>query len=337
MKKIWQFQFPFVLESGDFLPELQLAYHTFGRHEPGKKVIWVCHALTANSDVSDWWEGLFGPGKILDPEQAFIVCANMPGSCYGSTSPLSKDPNWGGKYGKNFPFLSQRDIVRAFQLLKSHFQIEKIDLLLGGSMGGQQCLEWAIRDSESIENLVVLATNARHSAWGIAFNEAQRMALELGPDGIKAARAMAMLSYRNYAMFERTQGPLSQDQMEDFPTATYQRYQGEKLARRFDPDCYFTLSKAMDSHNLARGRDSLESALRQIESKTLVIGISSDILFPAEEQKFLAAHIPNAHLEIIDSDFGHDGFLTETEKINSLLLDWFLLTQKLKSQEPQLV
>ncbi len=323
LKHFWQLPFPFELEDGDILPSLNLVYHTFGQPGPEKKVIWVCHALTANSDISEWWEGLFGDGNILDPETSFIVCVNMPGSSYGSTSPLSKDLQWGGRYGRNFPFISIRDMVKAFRLLKEHLGIEKIDLLLGGSMGGQQCLEWAFLEPENIENLVVLATNARHSAWGIAFNEAQRMALRLGPDGIKAARAIAMLSYRNYKMYEKTRVEGQDDFLTNFSTSNYQKYQGEKLARRFDSDCYYTLSKAMDSHNLARGRSkNLETVLCKISCKTLVIGISSDILFPVTEQEFLAKNIPDASLEVIDSDYGHDGFLTETEKIKTIITTW---------------
>ena len=322
MQKNFLSPLPFSLESGAVLPSLLLAYHTYGSFSPGKKVIWVCHALTANSDVADWWEGLFGLGRLLDPNQYFIVCANMPGSSYGSTSALGLNPETEKPYGKHFPLFTIRDMVAAFQLLRQELEIEKIHLLLGGSMGGQQCLEWAIQDPEDIEHLVVLATNARHSPWGIAFNEAQRMALRLGEEGIKAARAIAMLSYRNYAMYQRTQTPEDDWKTDKFSSAGYQQHQGEKLASRFHADCYYALSKAMDSHNVGRGRGGIEEALEKITAKTLVIGISSDILFPNSEQALLAWSIPDAKLEIINSDYGHDGFLTESVKINKLIRAW---------------
>lgn len=314
---------PFTLEAGDKLERIEIAYHTYGHFRPGiSKVIWICHALTANSDVSDWWSSLFGEGNLLDPKKYFIVCANNLGSCYGSTSPISINPTTNNPFGRDFPFITIRDMVESHRLLMAYLGIGDLFLLMGGSQGGQQCLEWAITYPEEMENMVVLATNARHSAWGVAFNEAQRLALKAGEEGLVAARAIAMLSYRNYEMYERTELPEDFIKLDGFGAAGYQQYQGQKLAKRFDADSYYTLSKAMDSHNVGRGRGSIPSALSKIKADTLIIGITSDLLFPIHEQELLAKYIPNANLELINSPYGHDGFLTEGERIRKIILDY---------------
>ncbi len=311
----------FTLESGKQLENLTVAYHTYGEYKKGiTPVIWVCHALTANSDVADWWANIFGENKLLDPDKYFIVCANNLGSCYGTSSPISLQNGSNKKYGKAFPTLTIRDITAAHIALKNHLDIEEIFLLIGGSMGGQQAMEWAIQEPSTIKNLVLLATNAKHSPWGIAFNEVQRMAIENGKDGLEVARAIAMLSYRNYEMYERTAKP--NETVGNYGAASYQRHQGEKLALRFDADCYHTLSSAMDSHDVGRGRESIASALATITANTLVIGIATDILFPIKEQILLHDNIPNSTLKLIDSPYGHDGFLTEGEEINGIISDF---------------
>ncbi len=320
---------PFQLESGITFPELKIAYHTLGHlNEKKDNVVWVCHALTANSNPADWWPELVGNGKLLDPDRYFIVCANMLGSCYGSSGPADINPETGLAFGLDFPTITIRDMVGAHEILRSHLGIDRIKLAIGGSMGGQQVLEWAVLQPELFDNIAVLATNAKHSPWGIAFNEAQRMSIladpsvkeggpQAGKAGLEAARAIAMLSYRSYQTYQTTQSEKSDEKIEDFLASSYQRYQGSKLQKRFDVYAYLCLSKAMDSHNLGRQRASVEAALRSISAKTLVIGIQSDLLFPIEEQAFIANHIPGARLEIIDSIYGHDGFLIEAAAISS--------------------
>ncbi len=309
----------FELECGKSLSSVEIAYCTYGQlNEEKDNVIYVCHALTANADVSNWWPGMVGEGLIFNTNKYFIVCANLLGSCYGTTGPTSINPETKKKFGKSFPLVTVRDLAKAHQLLAEHLQLKSIHLLFGGSLGGQQALEWAIMQPQFIKNLFVIATNPRHSAWGIAFNEAQRMALDAGEKGLEAARAIAMLSYRNYTMYENTQTDI-EDKIDGFRAASYQQYQGMKLKKRFDPHSYYTLSKAMDSHHVGRGRNSMHEALAQIKAKTLVVGISSDILFPVKEQEFLAENIPGAVLEVIESDYGHDGFLMETKSISELL------------------
>lgn len=318
---------PFPLEQGGELPRLEIAYHTYGTRAPDdSNVVWVCHALTANSDVQDWWSGLFGPGCLFDPEHYFIVCANNLGSCYGTTGPLSLHPAHGAPYYHDFPAITIRDMVNAHDALRRHLGIRRIHLLLGGSQGGQQAMEWAILKPELIEQLALIATNAVHSPWGVAFNESQRLAIATDPSwreysakagmqGMKTARSIALLSYRHYHTYGESQKPSSDNLLDHYPAISYQRYQGEKLAQRFNAFSYWTLSKAMDTHNVGRGRDSVAAALHSIRARTLVVSVSSDILFPPEEQALLARHIPGARLLSIDSHYGHDGFLTETKAL----------------------
>jgi len=266
-----------------------------------------------------------GKGRLWDPDEYFIVCANILGSHYGTTGPLSAKPG-GGKYYRSFPDITIRDMVNAHILLRKHLQIEKIHTVTGGSIGSFQTLEWGIMEPDVIENLVIIAGSAKVTAWVAGLNESQRMAIRAdlsffddtddgGKEGMKAARAMALLSYRNHYAYNKTQPVSDEDSPNDLKAISYQQYQGEKLARRFNAYSYYTLSKAMDSHNPGRGRGGLVKALRQIKARTLIIGIDTDILFPVEEQVFLMQNIPEASLSIISSGYGHDGFLLEFEKL----------------------
>ncbi|HEX8505848.1 MAG TPA: homoserine O-acetyltransferase [Hymenobacter sp.] len=319
------------LESGETLAGARVAYRTWGQlNEDRSNAVWVCHALTANADVLSWWPGLVGPGCYFDPADWFIVCANVLGSCYGSTSPLDEDPATGQPRYQHFPLLTIRDLVAAHDALREELGLTGIHTLIGGSLGGQQALEWAVLRPDLFDNLVVIATNARHSAWGIAFNEAQRLAIEADPtyaagqrgggdDGLRAARAIALLSYRSYSAYAETQTDPDDVLLREHRASTYQRYQGEKLVARFDAYSYVALSRSMDSHNLGRGRGGVAQALGRIGARTLVLGITSDVLFPLSEQRELAAHIPGAMYAELDSRYGHDGFLLETAAITHFL------------------
>jgi homoserine O-acetyltransferase len=325
----------FELESGEVLPGFQLRYTTLGRiNAERNNVIWICHALTGSSDFTDWWGGLFTADGPFDPTRHFIICANILGGCYGSTGPLSLNPETSRPYYHNFPSLTSRDVVKAFDILRQALNIPKVHTLLGGSLGGQQVVEWAILQPEVFQHIIPIACDAAFSPWGIAFNEAQRMAIEADPtwkendpragvNGLKAARAMGMISYRQYKIYQETQSEKNNETTDDFRAATYQRYQGDKLANRFNAFTYWTLSKIMDSHNVGRKRESIEAALKQIKSKTLVIGIDSDLLFPVFEQQFLADKIPGANLEVISSLYGHDGFLVEFEVLKKVIHHYF--------------
>ncbi len=328
--KIYKHKQIFKLENNKKLNNLEIAYHTYGTLNKEKSnVVWVCHALTANSDVFDWWAGLFGKNGFFNPKDHFIVCANVLGSHYGSTQPLSTNEITGLPYYLSFPEFTVRDMVAAHILLAKHLQIDTITVLIGGSLGGQQALEWSVIEADRIKNLILLATNAQHSPWGIAFNESQRLAISAdrtfyaqkpdgGLKGLKAARSIALLSYRAYESYDKTQQEIDTEKKADFKASSYQRYQGEKLVKRFNAFSYWYLSKAMDSHHLGRKRGSVKEALALIKAKTLVVGIKNDFLFPIEEQKFLSRNIKNAQFEEITSFYGHDGFLLELEALEKL-------------------
>ncbi len=321
---------PFETECGVVLPSIEIAYHTYGTLNAARdNVIWACHALTANSDVAGWWSGLIGNDKTINPEKHFIVCANILASCYGSSGPLSVDPKTGKPYYSTFPFITIRDMVKAHILLRKHLGIEKIRLCLGGSMGGYQALEWVITEPTVFEKLFLIATGASESPWGIAIHTAQRLAIEAdhswkenspeaGSKGLKAARGIGMLTYRHYNAFVETQSD-TEHVLGQYRAESYIQYQGEKLVKRFNAQCYHLLTRAMDSHHIGRGRGSKESVLGSIKIPVLISGITSDLLCPIEEQRYLAKHIPNAVLKEIDSPYGHDGFLIEWEKLSEIV------------------
>ncbi len=334
MASVFKSSNPFQLESGRILPGFHLAYTALGKLNDAKdNCVWIFHALTANSNPTEWWPGLVGEGKFFDPAKYFIVSVNMPGSCYGSIGPLDIDPEINEPYYHDFPFFTTRDMIRAYQLLKKFLGIERIHIGIGGSMGGQQLLEWAIEEPGAFEYIFPIATNAFHSPWGKAFNASQRMCIEAdttwkekkpgaGMNGMKVARSIALISYRHYETYGSSQKD-DMDKIIGFRSESYQKYQGEKLARRFNAFSYYFLSQGMDAHHVGRDRGSAEEALKRINAKTLIIGIHTDILYPLTEQVFLARHIPGAQLETIDSLYGHDGFLLEYEKIEKLLHSFF--------------
>ncbi len=326
---------PFKTELGATLQGLTIAYNVYGSlNKEGTNVVWVCHALTSNSDVMEWWPGIVGNDCIIDPKKHFIVCANIIGSCYGTTGPISVNPATGHFYYSDFPIITIRDMVQAHILLREHLDINKIYLLIGGSMGGYQALEWAVMENNRIQNILLLCTSASETAWGIAIHTAQRLAIEAdsswkdkdlkaGAMGLKAARAIGLLSYRNYELIVEKQTDPDVEKTDNYKAASYINYQGEKLVNRFNAYTYWLLTKSMDSHHLARGRSKTkEQVLRSILQKTLIIAITSDILCPVAEQKIITDHLINSTLVEIDSSYGHDGFLMEVEKISHHFKQW---------------
>ena len=320
------------LESGAVLAEVDITYDTFGTlNEAKDNVIWVCHALTANSDVADWWPHTVEEGRFLDPTRYFIVCANFLGSHYGTTSPLSVNPTTGEKYYYDFPQITVRDMVKCHQLLAKHLGIERVKLLIGSSIGGFQCMEWAISEPKFMESVALIATTTCTEPWAAAFNESQRMAIrtdktwgelrdDAGIDGMAVARSIALISYRGGAAYNTTQQVENPTEASFTRRAhSYQQYQGEKLRRRFNAMSYYRLSEAVDSHNIARGRGSIAEALSKIEARALVVAISSDILFPPEAHVPMREHIRDVEYDLIESEFGHDGFLVEHEKLNTII------------------
>lgn len=331
MMKTYRYPHPFPLELGGELPELEIAYHTFGElSESGDNVVWVCHALTANSDVADWWPHTVERGAFLDPDKNFVVCANILGSCYGSTGPLSINPATGEPYYTDFPRLTIGDIVRAHSLLADHLGIRSVKTLVGSSVGGFQALEWIAREPERFRSLVVLATEAKASPWTIAIDETQRMAItadaeygERRPDaaakGLAAARAIGLLSYRGPEGYNLTQQDPPESSPTDHRACSYQRYQGEKLVRRFNVYSYMSILDSFDTHDIGRGRGGVDAVLGRIKCPAIVIGLTTDIIFTPADMKALAARIPGAEYRQIDSPFGHDGFLVEHGQLNEIL------------------
>lgn len=355
----------FEFEIGESLPSLKIVFHTSPLMEGqslrnaacDRKVVWICHALTANSDAEDWWPGLVGKGRALDPDRYFIVCVNMLGSCYGSSGPSDMKPDGSRPYLLDFPEVTVRDMVKANILVRKHLGIGRIDFLLGSSIGGFQAVEWLVTEPDIIGSALLMATSARVTPWLTAWEEAQRMAIEADPTfrhpelllergggeeasglshseisesrasaflrggqaGLKAARAVALLSYRSYAGYNSTQTENDDDTLFAGRAASYERYQGQKLASRFDAYSYWSLSLSVDSHNVGRGRGGVAAALSSIRAAVTVIGIDSDGCFPPSEVREMASHIRGAEYVEITSAFGHDGFLLENEQIGPVI------------------
>ena len=317
----------FELETGAVLEDINIRYHTSCESPAGKKVIWICHALTANSDPSDWWDTLCGAGLLFDTDRYFVICANILGSCYGTTGPS----NYAKSPMRRFPLVTIRDLVAAHEVLRRHLGIEKIDFLVGGSNGGFQSIEWAVSNPGLIKNLCLLATSAIVSPWCTATLEAQRMAILADPSfdaqkdltggaaGLAAARSMALTTYRNYEGYTATQFETDPNFLLAHRAVTYQQYQGQKLVNRFDAYSYYSLTLGVDTHNIGRGRGGIEAALQRISAKTLCIGIDSDILFPVTVSARIADGVRNGMLEVISSAFGHDGFLLEYSQISEAI------------------
>ena len=324
------------LENGQTLKKPTIAYHTYGKLNENKdNVVWIFHALTAASNVDEWWDGLVGDNKLFNPKDHFIVCANILGSCYGSTGPNSINPDTKEPYYHSFPDITIRDIVNSLIELRNHLGIDKIKMAVGGSCGGYQVLEWLLMEPNAIENYTICVTSPKESAWGIAVHTAHRTAIELDPtwgennensglNGMKGARQIGLLFYRNHQIYHQHQNEESNEKIKDFRATSYLKYQGEKLAKRFSPISYYKLTEVLDTHNIARGRDSeIKDTLKRINQKGLVVSISSDLLCPPTEQQFMARHLPNAQYGLIDSLYGHDGFLLEYEKIGNVIREAF--------------
>ncbi|MCH5226690.1 MAG: homoserine O-acetyltransferase [Muribaculaceae bacterium] len=347
----------FPLEQGGTLPGITIAYHTYGRlNEKRDNCIWVCHALTANSDVADWWPHTVVPDGFLDPEKYFIVCANIIGSCYGSTGPLSINPETGEPWYDAFPKLTIRDMVKAHSLLADHLGIFSIFSLLGSSVGGFQAFEWAITEPHRFKSMVLIATAPYASPWAIAIDETQRMTIfadhtygekraDAARQGLSAARAIALLTYRGARGYNLTQQDIHSPE-DGVPTyhraCSYQKYQGEKLVKRFDAYSYVAILDAFDTHNVGRGRNGIQAALRRVDFPVVCVGITSDIIFTPEEMISFTSFFPNAKYREISSQFGHDGFLVEHSLLNTIIKDFYNslpftpeLPKELSDEEPE--
>ncbi len=339
MREYFVHKKPVTLESGAVLPEVTIAYNTFGNLSPERdNVVWVMHALTADSDVADWWPHTVEAGRFLDPDKWFVVCANVLGSCYGTTGPATVNPLTGETYYNDFPDVTVRDMVMCHRLLAEHLGIKQINTIVGSSLGGFQAIEWLVTDPDIAKRAVLIATDFRCRPWLAAINKAMYMAIEAdctfgeprpdaGAKGLAAARAIGLLSYRSQMAYDRTQDDYGTDHpLFERRVHSYQAYQGKKLCDRYDAYSYIKMCKSGDSHDVSRGRGSLEDALSRVKAKCMVVAISSDILFPPSYHKELAAMLPSAEYHEIESDFAHDGFLIEHEKLDNLISDFYSRT-----------
>jgi homoserine O-acetyltransferase len=326
---------PFVLESGAQLPAVRVAYRTWGAlDERGGNAVLVCHALTGSADVDRWWRPLLGPDRALDPARDFVVCSNVLGGCYGTTGPTSLRPD-GRPWAAAFPDVTVRDIVRVQAALLDALGVKRLRLVIGGSLGGMQVLEWALLFPERVSAIAPIAIAARHSAWAIALSETQRQAIAADPRwrgghypadvpptaGLAAARMVAMLSYRSRASLEPRFG---RERAGDgrYAVESWLHHHGRTLVERFDANSYVALTKAMDTHDVGRDRGGWREALASVEAPALVLSIDSDVLYPPVEQQELAAALPHGRLVTLSSPHGHDAFLIEGEAVGALVKDF---------------
>jgi homoserine O-acetyltransferase len=348
------------LQRGGQISPVTLAYETWGQlNAAGDNAILITHALTGSSHAHDaadpdnakaaWWNPLIGPGRYFDTSRYFVICSNVLGSCLGSTGPASLDPRLGRPYGIRFPVVTIRDMVRAQYELLVHLGVCELAMVAGGSIGGQQALEWAVSFPEMVRKVAVVAATAAVTAQAIAFNEVGRQAIMADPvwlcgdysagqgpaTGLSIARMLAMITYqseeamemrfsRNPAQYPPVPSPtFSPDFGGRFDVENYLYHQGEALTKRFDANSYLYLSRAMDLYDVSEGYPSLEVALRRIRSKALFVGIRSDFLFPAAHVRWLADKVRalggDAQYVELDSPHGHDAFLKEWSQMAAAL------------------
>jgi homoserine O-acetyltransferase/O-succinyltransferase len=350
---------PFALEGGAALPEVVVAYETWGTlAADGANAVLVCHALTGdahaashkgpNSHAAGWWEDMIGPGRALDTDRLFVVCANVLGGCQGTTGPSSLDEA-GRPWGSRFPVITPRDMVRSQARLADHLGVAKWLCVIGGSMGGMQVIEWAVMFPDRVRSFVSLASCMASSAQQIAWSAVGRCALALDPrwrggdyydalpgdgphEGLAIARAIAQITYRSEHVFKDRfdrdlVDPLDAFRMWDrFQIESYLDYHGVKLVRRFDANSYLVLNKAMDLHDIGRGRGGIPSAIRRVSAKSLVVSVTSDTLYPPSLQHEMRDALTEAGASCvyrcIDSPQGHDGFLLEHDLIGPLVAEF---------------
>ncbi|MDZ7272377.1 MAG: homoserine O-acetyltransferase [candidate division KSB1 bacterium] len=346
---------PLVLECGRTLPHLQVAFEAYGElSAAGDNAVYVCHALTGsahaafyNSPTEDrpgWWDGLIGRGKALDPDRYFIVCANLLGSCYGTTGPSSINPESGKPYAMDFPPVTTRDMVHVQKRLLDSLGVKQLALVIGGSLGGMITWQWLVEYPDFVRAAIPIAGTVQGSPWMIALNEVARQAIYNDPEwqngnyqgkgpaaGLALARMIAMISYRSHLQFhqrfarERVDPTQARELEFDnrFQVESYLHYQGQKLVQRFDARAYIYLTKAMDLHDVSRGYGSLDDALARIKARVLAIGIDSDVLYYPCELQATVAQLrrmgKEAGYEEIHSIYGHDAFLVEYEQLNRLV------------------
>lgn len=334
----------YTTESGFTFSELPLAYHSWGElNEERDNVVLIFHALTGDSNAEEWFSGFFTDQSPIDFERDYVLCINTPGSCYGSLGPQTICPETSQAYGTDFPLLTIRDIVAIEQRLLDHLGIQSIRCVLGGSMGGMIALEFALMDHR-VQKAFLIAMGKEHTAWAIGLSHLQRNALYQDPhwnngkyppehpptQGLSLARQIGMMSYRSPKNYEEKFGrslqksDIAKDSKHVEPSNTtkaastpyyavesYLNYQGQKLVNRFDALSYERLTRSMDTHDISRDRGTFEQVGARCSIPIKVIGINSDALYSAQEQKDLASLFPRGEYSLLDSPYGHDAFLIE--------------------------
>ena len=346
----------FTFESSQMLPGFTLRYETYGHLNPAHdNVVLVCHALSGDhhcagihglSDAKPgWWNNLIGPGKAVDTSRFFVICSNCLGGCQGSSGPSSIDASAGKPFGIKFPFVTIRDMVRAQKRLLDSLGVKSLYAVIGGSMGGMQVLQWGIEFPSFVKRLLPMATTARESAQGIGFNEVGRQAIMQDPEWhhgeypknggpkvwLAIARMMAHITYVSDASMDRkfgrkrthvTDGAAYNFDVQ-FEVESYLRYQGESFINRFDANSYLYITRAIDHFDLAAAHGSLEKAFAGVEAETLVVGFTSDWLFPPEQNRQIALALlragKRASYAELSTDLGHDSFLLESEELYALV------------------
>jgi homoserine O-acetyltransferase len=349
---------PFALDGGKVLSSVSIAYESWGTlNEDATNAILVCHAWTGDSHVSGaaeegnptpgWWEGVVGPGKAIDTNEWFVVCSNVIGGCQGSTGPATAHPEDGQLYGSRFPVITVRDMVRAQVRLTDMLGIRKWHSVVGGSMGGMQVLEWAVTFPDRVKTIIPIATCAQATAQQIAWGAIGRRAIRLDPkwrngeyydaatgegpwEGLAIARMLSQVTFRSDNVFNERFGRALVDMDADynglglwdrFEVEGYLDHHGDRLIRRFDTNSYLIIGKAMDLHDIARGRGTLDTAMSRIKAPTLVLGISSDILYPTYQQKQIHSMLTEKGIDStyveIDSPHGHDAFLINFDQVGA--------------------
>lgn len=343
------------LDSGVILPRTLLAYETYGTLNAAKdNAVLICHAFTGSSHAAahpsdagfGWWEGMFGQGRAFDPERHFIICANVIGSCYGSTGPLSPKPDGKGAYGASFPVVTIDDMVRAQLALVDALGIGRLRAVIGGSMGGMQALAFGVRYPERVAGCIPIACAASLSPDGIAFHAVGRKAImddpawkagNYDPDhppehGLAIARQLAHITYLNHESMQRKfdrrtgdKGGIHFSFEAEFDVENYLVHQGEVFVQRFDPNSYLYLSRAMDYFDLGNA-EPLEESFARITGRVLYVSYVTDGLFPIEDSRATARAMKRAGIDTtsieLPSPNGHDSFLTETDVLSPIVRDF---------------
>ena len=342
------------LDCGKTLSPVNIRYETYGRlNDSANNAILILHALTGDAHVAGyhktedkkpgWWDDMVGPGKSFDTDRYFIVCSNILGGCQGSTGPVSTNPETGKPYGMTFPVITIADMVRAQHRLMQHLKIEKWLAISGGSMGGMQALRWAVDYPEAVGSVIAIATTSKLSPQSIAFDWVGRQAIMSDPkwnsgdygkdvpdQGLAIARMVGHITYLSDKSMEQKFGRRLQERDDysfdfnrNFQVESYLEYQGQRFVERFDANSYLYISRAMDYFDLSKDDEDLTGAFNSVASAFLVISFSSDWLFPSETSRDIVKALRNNNVEVsycnVESEYGHDAFLLESETLGKLI------------------